>query len=105
MSQIFKRAPAKRDLAEHFEYLLKQAGLDTADRFLENAERSFELLADRRELGSKLAVQRSELAGIRKWRVKDFEDFLIFYQPKENGVSIVRVLHASRDWWTLLGIE
>ena len=30
---------------------------------------------------------------------------LIFYMPPQNGVSIVRVLHAAQDWWSLLGID
>ena len=34
-----------------------------------------------------------------------FENFLIFYFPRPNGVSIVRVLHAAQDWWTLLGMK
>jgi toxin ParE1/3/4 len=51
-----------------------------------------------------LSVRSLELAGIRKWRVKDFENFLIFYQPDADGITIVRVLYASRDWWTLLGL-
>jgi len=46
-----------------------------------------------------------DLAGMRKWRVKDFDNHLIFYLPRPDGVSIVRVLHGSRDWWTLLGID
>lgn len=29
---------------------------------------------------------------------------LIFYRPCEDGVAIVRVLHAAQDWWNLLGI-
>jgi hypothetical protein len=45
------------------------------------------------------------LSGIRKWPVKDFENFLIFYLPHEGGVTIVRVLYARQDWWELLGIK
>jgi toxin ParE1/3/4 len=41
---------------------------------------------------------------MRKWQVKGFEKFLIFYLPHSKGVSIVRVLHAAQDWWSLLGI-
>jgi toxin ParE1/3/4 len=37
--------------------------------------------------------------------VKDFDNHLIFYQPREDGVSIVRVLHGASDWWTLLGVD
>lgn len=30
---------------------------------------------------------------------------MVFYLPRADGVSIVRVLHAARDWWGLLGID
>ena len=46
-----------------------------------------------------------ELSGIKKWPVKDFESFLIFYMPHNRGVTIVRVLYARQDWWGLLGIK
>ncbi len=51
-----------------------------------------------------MSLRALELAGLRKWRVRDFPKFLIFYQTRPDGVSIVRVLHASQDWWKLLGI-
>jgi toxin ParE1/3/4 len=44
------------------------------------------------------------LAGPRKWRINGFEKFLIFYLPRPDRVSIVRVLHAAQDWWGILGI-
>ncbi|HEX6005515.1 MAG TPA: type II toxin-antitoxin system RelE/ParE family toxin [Burkholderiales bacterium] len=37
--------------------------------------------------------------------VKNFDNHLIFYTVRPDGVSIVRVLHAARDWWSLLGLE
>ena len=52
-----------------------------------------------------LILRPPELAELRKWRVKDFDNHLIFYLPRPDGVSIVRVLHAASDWWGLLGIE
>jgi plasmid stabilization system protein ParE len=32
-------------------------------------------------------------------------EFLIFYVPRTNGVSIVRVLYATQDWWQLFGVD
>ena len=55
-------------------------------------------------MGSPLKLERPELAGMRKWRVPDFENFLIFYLPRRDGISVVRVLYAAQDWWSLLGI-
>src|ERR1700736_1799148 len=84
--------------------LTENAGLDTADRFLANAERCFTELAEQPAMGSPLALKRPEFAGIRKWRVPDFENFLLFYLPRRDGISVVRVLHAAQDWWSLLGM-
>jgi len=102
--EVYKRAPARRDLVQHFVFLTENAGLDTADRFLANAERCFSELAEHPEMGSPLTLKHSELAGMRKWRVPDFENFLIFYLPRPDGISVVRVLYAARDWWSLLGM-
>jgi hypothetical protein len=37
-----------------------------------------------------------------RWPVKGFENWLIFYIPKRNGVEIVHVIHAARDIQSLL---
>jgi toxin ParE1/3/4 len=101
---IHKRASAKRDLVEHYVYLAENAGMDIAERFLTNADKSFGDLSNHPEIGAPLALRSPKLAGLRKWQVSGFEKILIFYSPREGGISIVRVLHAARDWWSLLGI-
>ncbi len=103
MDHIHKRAAAKRDLVEHFVYLAENAGLEVADRFLLQAEQSFSELANLPAMGVELALPAVEVASIRKWQVKGFEKFLIFYQPRPDGISIVRILHAAQDWWGALG--
>lgn len=105
MPKIFRRMAARRDLVEHFVYLGENAGIETADRFLSSTETSFNDLATQPMIGSPLTVRNPALTGIRKWRVKGFENHLIFYLPRKDGISIVRVLHAAQDWWRLLGIE
>lgn len=97
MPTVYQREAARRDLVEQFVYLAEQAGLDTAERFLVNAEASFNDLARQPMIGAPLRLRHPNLAGIRKWHVKDFENHLIFYAPHPDGVSIVRVLHAARD--------
>ena len=104
MPKVYQRATARRDLVEHFEYLAENAGLDTAERFLASAQASFGDLAAQPRMGAPLTLKHPELAGLRKWRVRDFDNHLIFYMPRPDGGSIVRVLHAARDWWAVLGI-
>jgi len=101
---IHKRASARRDLVENYVYLAENAGIETAERFLTNAGRSFADLAKHPGMGAPLSLRSPRMAGLRKWQVSGFERMLIFYLPRASGVSIVRVLHAAQDWWNLLGI-
>ena len=101
MPTAYQRAGARRDLVEHFVYLTDNVGLDTAERFLANAEASFNDLAEQPMMGAPLTLQHPALANMRKWRIKDFDNYLIFYLPHPDSVSIIRVLHAARDWWSL----
>ena len=105
MPKVYQRAEARRDLVEHFVYLAENADLGTAERFLANSETSFNHVADQPLIGTSLTLRPPELAGLRKWRVREFDNYLIFYLLRPDGVSILRVLHAARDWWSLLGIE
>ena len=101
MPTITHRAAARRDLIEHFVYLAENAGLDVAERFLTNAETSFNDLAQQPRMGAPLALKHPDLADVRKWRVKGFDIHLVFYEPREDGVSIVRVIYAASDCWGL----
>jgi len=105
MSRIFRRPAAWSDLAEHYVYLAENAGTIIADRFLVDAEASIADLAAHPAVGTPLTLRPPELIGVRMWRVKDFEHFLIFYLPRRDGATIARILHASQEWWRVLGIE
>jgi len=105
MPKVHQRAAARRDLLEHFVYLAENADLETAERFLANAEATFGDLARQPRIGAPVKLSSPELAEIRIWRIRDFDNHLIFYVPRDDGVSIVRVLHAARDRWGLLGLE
>jgi toxin ParE1/3/4 len=105
MGRVYRHPAIRRDLIAHFRYFTEDAGEAVADRFLSRAEASFDDLLKQPKMGAPLILRRSELNGLRKWHVKDFDNILIFYLPRHDGVLIVRVLHAARDWWRLLGIE
>ncbi len=34
---------------------------------------------------------------MRRWRIRGFENFSIFYFPIEDGIEVVRVLHGARE--------
>ncbi len=105
MLAIVQHEAARRDLIQHFVYLAENASLELADRFLGNAKTSFEQVAKQPFIGSPLPVNNPALAGTRKWRVKGFDKYLVFYLPEPDSIHIIRVLHSSSDWWQTMSME
>jgi toxin ParE1/3/4 len=105
MPTVFVRERAREDLIAHFGYLFENAPGDVADRFLESARTTFDELATNPAMGSLVGLSAPALGFMRKWRIRGFENHLVFYEPRRDGVSIVRVLHAASDWWALLGVD
>ena len=56
-------------------------------------------------IGAPVKLHSPSLAGMRKWPIHDFRNYRIFYLPRPDGISVVRVLDGSRDWWGLLGVD
>ena len=103
MPRIIRRPAAIRDLTRHFAYLVEHAGQATAERFLEAAERTFGDLAATPLIGTPDKVREGPFAGVRLWRVRGFERYLILYRPLPDGVQIERVIHASQDYQRIAG--
>jgi toxin ParE1/3/4 len=47
----------------------------------------------------------ARLAGLRRVPVKGFENYLVFYLPRRQGIDVIRVLHGARDIDNLFGEE
>lgn len=63
MPQVYLHAAARGDLVEHFVYLSENAGLDTAERFLNRVEASFEDLRSNREWAHRCGCGRRNSRG------------------------------------------
>jgi toxin ParE1/3/4 len=72
-------------------------------RFSEAVQATFDQLAGTPLMGSPRPLLHPRLADLRQWRVRGFENYLIFYRPIEDGIEIVRVLHGARDLERLFG--
>lgn len=94
--EVVKPPQVVRDLTDHYVFL-GQDNLNVAERFLAAADETFHQLARMPEMGSPRVAGHSELSGLRMFRIRGFEQHLVFYRPIESGVEIVRVLHSSRD--------
>ena len=81
---------ARHDLHELNDFYLA-IDADLADRMIGRVEREPDRLLDFPGIGS-----QTQIAGWRKWRVRD-TPYLLFYRVERDRVIIARVLHAARD--------
>ena len=94
--RISKTPQAKLDLAEQARYIAAD-NLDAALRFLDAAERDFTLLSSTPFAGAKREFRRKDMANVRCWPIRGFENYLVFYRPTHLGIEVLRVLHGARD--------
>jgi toxin ParE1/3/4 len=87
---------ADRDLDDQFDYIARDS-LEVALRLLTAADRTFEELARMPRMGAPKEFRNPRLAGVRQWRICGFDSHLIFYREVEDGIEVLRVLHAARD--------
>jgi toxin ParE1/3/4 len=102
MPRFTVRPLAWREINAQLDYLEEEAGLGTAERFLDQLIISFEVLADMPKMGALCGFRKPATRRLRRWQVKDFENWMIFYQARRDGVEIVHVLHGARDIESLL---
>ncbi|BAZ01888.1 hypothetical protein NIES37_58950 [Tolypothrix tenuis PCC 7101] len=88
---------ATQDLRQLANYILVNGNADVAVKFLNAAEVTFEQLAKTPGMGKLIQLVVSRLGEIRQWRIKDFNDYLIFYRIQDTTVEILRVFHGARD--------
>jgi toxin ParE1/3/4 len=94
--RVLKHRAAMRDLAEHFDHIALDSEA-AAMHFFVAAEASFRDLAQNSMMGVACEFLGQRGKGLRRWRVKGFENYLIFYRPFSNRIEIARVLHGARN--------
>ena len=97
---VQKMQQAHADLLEIADYIAAD-NPEAAERFLDAAEEAFTRLAAMPSIGQTVPFHSTVAHGIRVWRVEGFERYLIFYQPQDSGITVIRVLHNARDVPTL----
>ena len=102
--RILITSKASQDLDELFEYIA-QNNSEAALRFFDATRQTIAKLAATPGKGSLFEIDNSRLVGLRKWAVKGFEKHLIFYLYDEELLTVIRILHASRDLSNILAKE
>lgn len=103
MNEVIRTERAKQDLIEQADYFYRvDSSSDASERFLSAAEKAFGQLAQMPTMGSVEEVRVPRAAGLRRWPIPGFRNYLVFYRQTESGIIIVRVLHGARDAGLLL---
>jgi toxin ParE1/3/4 len=102
MARAVQRPAARRDFIIHYVYIAENAGLEVAQRFREAIEAAYAHLAKMPRMGAPAKIRRGKHAGVRIWRVREFEEYLIAYKPRRGGVGIERIIHAKDDYRRVL---
>jgi toxin ParE1/3/4 len=84
---------------------LAESDFDKALQFFDSARQTFADLARMPGVGRVYLSQKERLKDLRKWHVKGFKRFLIFYRVKTDNIEIVRVLYGAQDIQNLLDRE
>jgi toxin ParE1/3/4 len=98
MASVLIRPKARREINDILVYYIETAGIGVARRFRKAATETFRELAEFPQMGAPRKVRKPEFQGVRMWRVRGFESYLIFYMPRGDGIAVERVIHASRDY-------
>ncbi|MDY6780963.1 MAG: type II toxin-antitoxin system RelE/ParE family toxin [Cyanobacteriota bacterium] len=102
--KIFLRPRASQDLDEHFSYL-SQRNRQAALLFFDSTRLTLAQIARTPAIGSLYPVKNLRLQGLRRWAVKGFKNYLIFYFARDNEIEVVRILYARQDLDRILAKE
>ena len=67
---------------------------DAADRFCDAIERALDMIAQHPQIGALAGFQHAPT--VRKWVVREFSNFILFYEVRPDGVTLIRLLHGAQ---------
>jgi toxin ParE1/3/4 len=95
--QVEYRPAARRDLFQISEYLNREVSLQLAERFLMDLDHTIQQIGGFPYAGSLFPARKIRPLEIRRWPVKEFPRYLIYYATGTRKVTLLRILHSARD--------
>ena len=84
MARVYLRPKARREINSILVYYIEKTGIEIPTRFRKAASDTFVDLARNPLMGSPRKVRKPEFQGVRMWRVRGFESYLVFYRPRPD---------------------
>ena len=95
MGRILRSSRAELDLVEIAEFIA-QDNVSAALRFIESVEAAVTMLAEHPMSGRQYPLKPKPLQAVRAWVLGEFENYLLFYIPVEDGVHVLRIIDGRR---------
>jgi toxin ParE1/3/4 len=96
MARVTRRPQAEADILDIWDHIAEDS-VEQSDRWVDKLDEKFKLIATQPLMGR----GRSELAAdVRSF---PFGRYVIFYEPIEEGIDVVRMLHSARDIDAIFG--
>ena len=90
MGRVFWTRRGRSDLAEILRYI-RQDSRSAGRRFHTQMIQMFQRLADHPKMGERRPEFGMDLRSL------PHGNYVVFYRPRKDGISLVRVLHGARD--------
>lgn len=94
-------AIARQDIVEITDRIAAdniQAAVRVEDAIMD----AFRLLSENPNAGAMCQFTGVDRPDLRFWPIKKYRNYVVIYYPFEDGVEIVRVIHAARDMTRLV---
>jgi len=92
-----KTSFATNSLRKHALYLEETVNLETAEQYLDAVEETLAFIYKEPGVGSPCEFTHPHLKNMRRWPVRDFENYLLFYQETDRGILLLYVFHGRQD--------
>jgi toxin ParE1/3/4 len=94
---VTQRPRARLDLLEQFVYFGEESGVDLAQRYFAAVDGICAMLVKQPNAGVAYDSGIAGLEGMRRFPIRGFENYLLFYLSRPGGIDVVRILHGARD--------
>ena len=96
MLTVVKTPKAFEDLAGIALYIAQHQPA-AALRFLNQAEKTFQMLSVTPYIGQRLSREADAITGFRVRTIIGFRNYIVYYRPRGSTLEVARIVYGGRD--------
>ncbi len=100
--QIVRTLAALNDVVEIANYIALD-DIQSAARFVTSVDKTYDLIQTTPFSGSPEPIANQD--NLRKWLVKGFRKYAVFYSTENDEVKILRVIHTARNYKRIFNLQ